>query len=286
MLRCLHDWNASASRDRKLEKIDFCASNLIDISDYSIFTNLNLRRLSSFFACLLIRVASWTLCVFETKASLSCHLLSSEQWADNSSLVCLAELSLSISIALRRHVSTLCRLLIFRWWVVESSAYCHCIRSFDNLSWIQAFWINAFIRWISCRRVAWLITLSQWLTSTSSSVSLSLSQLDRQIVWRYNLRLIYVLFHSQMLRLQLLRRRVFHSLDFRLTLHLSRRRILLLTVLSRANIWLDDSLRSDESIQNWLDALSALRRLWRCLIDWLLLSSTLISSFFDTRAYD
>ncbi len=60
----------------KTRKIDFCASNLLDNSDYSILTNLKLRCSSSF-ACLLIRVASWTLCVFETKASLSCHLLSS-----------------------------------------------------------------------------------------------------------------------------------------------------------------------------------------------------------------
>ncbi len=60
----------------KTRKIDFCASNPLDDNDYSIFTNLNLRCRSSSFACLLIRVASWTLCVFETKAFLSCHLLS------------------------------------------------------------------------------------------------------------------------------------------------------------------------------------------------------------------
>jgi hypothetical protein len=137
----------------KTRKIDFCASNSIDISDYSILTNLNLRRLSSFFACLLIRIALWTLCVFETKASLSCHLLLFKQWADNSSLICFSELSLSISIVLRRHVSALCRLLIFRWWVIESSAYCYCITSFDDLNWIQSFWTDLIIKWISCRRV-------------------------------------------------------------------------------------------------------------------------------------
>jgi hypothetical protein len=44
----LHDWNAAASRDRKLEKSVFASSNLFDISDYSIFhkaLNLNLSRL-------------------------------------------------------------------------------------------------------------------------------------------------------------------------------------------------------------------------------------------------
>jgi hypothetical protein len=37
MLRCLHDWNSAASRDWKLEKSIFCASNFLDINDYSIF---------------------------------------------------------------------------------------------------------------------------------------------------------------------------------------------------------------------------------------------------------
>ncbi len=61
---------------------------------------------------------------------------------------------------------------------------------------------------------------------------------------------------------------------------------LIVKCLCHKDIWSDDSLRSDESIQNWLSALSALRRLWQYLIDWLLLSSILISSFCDTRAYD
>jgi hypothetical protein len=78
----------------------------------------------------------------------------------------------------------------------------------------------------------------------------------------------------------------FHSLDLRLFLHLSRRRISLLNDLFHSNIWIDNSEQSDESIQSWLNALSALRRLWRYLIDWLLLSSILISSFCDIHAYD
>ncbi len=123
----------------KTRKIGFCALNSLDISDYFILMNLNLRRFSSSFACLLIRVASRTLCVFKTIASLSCHLLSSEQWADNSSLVCLAERTLAINTESRQCVAVSYQLLRSLRWAVLSSEDCHCTASFDDLSWIQSF---------------------------------------------------------------------------------------------------------------------------------------------------